>query len=119
MDQHHEGTRKGGGDQDPEPLTRYCSSLIKYEDCEASYVGETGRLLKTRFQEYQRPRIVSSKVSIHVNMDHPEHRVKLDTDRIHAVEPRWYEKEVKEVIEICMVKPSLNKDEGRFNLPTV
>lgn len=34
-------------------------------------------------------------------------------------EPMWFEKGVKKVIHIHAAKPSLNKDEGCYSLPTV
>ena len=52
-------------------------------------------------------------------MDHPEQSVELDNAKIHAVEPTWYERGMREVMQIHMVKPSLKEDQGRFNHPTL
>jgi hypothetical protein len=92
---------------------------IKCEDCEDSYIGETERSLKTRFAEHRRPSTVTSEVSRHINSDHPEHSISMDATEILSVEPRWFEKGVKEVIHIRVSHPSLNRDGGRYNLPTV
>ena len=45
--------------------------------CSASYIGETERTLKTRFQEHCRPSSTTSEVCRHINRDHPDHSVSL------------------------------------------
>ena len=92
---------------------------ITCEDCEASYVGETERSLKARFSEHRRPSSVNSEVSKHIHTDCPDHGVQLDKTEILAVEPKWYERGVKEAIYIRANKPSLNRDGGRFNLSPI
>ena len=49
----------------------------------------------------------------------PEHSIDLDKTRILAVEPRWFERGVKEAIHIRLNNPTLNRDGGRYNLPPV
>jgi hypothetical protein len=66
---------------------------IQCDDCEAGYVGETERSLKARFMEHRRPSTVTSEVSRHVHVDEPDHSVSLESARILAVEPRWFEPE--------------------------
>ena len=92
---------------------------ITCEDCEASYVGETERSLKARFCEHRRPSSVNSEVSRHIHTDNPDHGVQLDKTEILAVEPKWFERGVKEAIYIRANKPSLNRDGGRFNLSPI
>ena len=41
------------------------------------------------------------------------------TTEILEVEPRWYERGVKEAIHIRILNPSLNKDGGRHNLSPI
>ena len=48
---------------------------IKREKCEATYVGETERSLKLRFNEHRRPSSTTSEVSKHIHIEHPEHSV--------------------------------------------
>ena len=43
----------------------------------------------------------------------------MERTKILAVEPRWFERGVKEAIYIRANKPSLNRDGGRYNLPPV
>ena len=92
---------------------------IKCEDCEDSYIGETGRSLKARFQEHRRPSSANSEVSKHINSDCPEHHIDMDNAKILEVEPKWFERGVREAIHIRMLKPTLNRDAGRYNLPHV
>ena len=59
---------------------------------------------------------VSSEVSKHINGDHS---ISLDNVRILEVEPKWFERGVRESIQIRINSPTLNKDVGRYNLPPV
>jgi len=90
---------------------------IKCESCNANYVGETERSLKARFMEHRRPSTASSEVSKHIHTDNPDHGIELHNTKILAVEPRWFERGVKEAIHIELEKPTLNRDKGRYNLP--
>ena len=92
---------------------------IKCEDCEASYIGETERSLKARFGEHRRPSSTTSEVSRHIHTDSPSHTIMLENTKILSVEPKWFQRGVKESIYIRALKPSLNKDGGRYNLPPI
>ncbi len=43
----------------------------------------------------------------------------MDDTKILEVESKWFEQGVKEAIHIRDTYPSLNKDRGRYNLPSV
>ena len=73
---------------------------ISCNDCEASYIGETERSLKVRFSEHRRPSSTNSEVSKHIHQENPGHGVRLDKTKILAVEPKWFERGVKEAIYI-------------------
>ena len=92
---------------------------IKCEECEATYVGETERSLKSRFNEHWRPSSTTSEVSKHIHIEHPEHSVELENTEILTTESRWFERGVKEAIYVRALNPSLNRDGGRYNLPPV
>jgi hypothetical protein len=92
---------------------------IKCEDCEDSYIGETGRSFKARFQEHRRKSSVNSEVSKHINNDCPDHHIDMDKAKILEVEPKWFERGVREAIHIRMLRPTLNRDAGRYYLPHV
>ena len=88
---------------------------IQCEDCPASYVGETERSHKALFQEQRHPSTITSEVSQHVNQDHPQHNIHMETAKILEVEPKWFERGVKEAIHIQTSKPSLNRHGGWYN----
>ncbi|XP_064635226.1 uncharacterized protein LOC135492606 [Lineus longissimus] len=84
-------------------------------DCPASYVGETERSLKARFLEHRRPSSTTSEVSRHIHTAEPGHNIDIENAKVFEVEPRWYERGVKEAIHIRTLQPTLNKDGGRHN----
>ena len=43
----------------------------------------------------------------------------MDKTEILTVEPKWFERGVKEAIYIRATNPSLNRDGGRFNLSPI
>ena len=69
--------------------------------------------------EHRRPSSTTSEVSRHIHIEEPEHQVDIERVKILAVEPRWFERGVREAIYIRTERSSLNKDGGRYNLPTV
>ena len=92
---------------------------IPCEDCPASYVGETERLFKARFMEHRRPSSSTSAVSRHIHTTELGHSIDIANAQILEVEPRWFERGVKEAIHIRTLCPSLNKDRGRYNLSPI
>ena len=89
------------------------------EECDVTYVGETERFLTARFSEHRRPSSTTSEVSKHIHGDHPNHNITLENTEVLTVEPKWFERGVKEAIYIRAIQPSLNRDGGRYNLPAV
>ena len=92
---------------------------ISCETCDDHYVGETERSLRARFSEHRRPSSVTSEVSQHLHKDQPGHSVDIENVRILTVENHWFERGIKEATYIRSVKPTLNKDKGRYKLPNV
>ena len=43
----------------------------------------------------------------------------MENTKILEVEHKWFERGVKEAIHIRALKPSLNRDGGRYNLPPI
>ena len=89
------------------------------EGCDDDYIGETERSLKARFSEHRRPSTTSSEVSRHIHVDSPGHSIDIENTQILTVEPRWFERGVKEAIHIKAYTPSLNRDGGRYQLPPI
>ena len=96
-------------------LLTLISFLLQLESC--SLLSE--RSFRTRFMEHRRPSTVTSEVSRHIHKDHPDHDVDISEAKILTVEPRWFERGVKEAIYIRQNRPSMNRDCGRFNLLSV
>lgn len=88
-------------------------------DCKESYIGETERNLKTRFLEHRRPSSTTSEVAKHIHIESPGHKVDLEKVKILDREDNWFSRGVKESIYIRALKPSLNRDGGRHNLPHI
>ena len=107
--------------KDPIPKTRVTSPVyhIPCSSCEADYVGVTKRSLKTRFDEHRRPSSSTLEVSRHIHTDCKGHIVHIEETKILTVEPKWFERSVKEAIYIRALHASLNRDGGRYNLPPV
>ena len=98
-----------------------CLVYHSCDNCDESYIGEMARSLKSRCMEHRRPSSVNSEVSKHVNCDQSDHSISLDNVRILEVEPKWFERfrGMREAIQIWINNQTLNKDAGRYNLPTV
>ena len=87
---------------------------VSCNDCEASYVGETGRSLGTRMSEHRHE---NSAVQTHANTT--GHEIRPDKAKILDKESNWYTRGVREAIHIKVHRSSLNRDVGRYQLPTV
>ena len=82
---------------------------ISCDSCEVSYIGEIGRSLKSRFMSS-----VNSEVSRHVNCDQPHYSISLDNVRILEVELKWFERGVREAIQVRINNPILNSKGTRM-----
>ena len=89
---------------------------ISCDSCDDSYTGETGRSLNARFSVHKRPSSVNSEVYKHINSDHPDNSISLDNVRILEIEPKSFERGVREAIQIRMKNPTLNKDLALYNI---
>ncbi len=78
---------------------------ISCKKCLATYICERERSLKQRFLEHRRPSSVTFEVSRHVHLDHPDHSISMDDTNIVKVEPKWFERGVKEDIHIRFTHP--------------
>ena len=84
--------------------------------CDHSYIGETERTLRARFSEHRRPSTTTSEVSNHIHRESPGHQVDLNKVKVLSRDTRWYERGVRESIQIRRHRPTLNKDGGRHQL---
>ena len=96
-----------------------CQGSTSRGQCEETYIGETERSLKTRFMEHRRPSTTTSEVSQHIHIESPGHSVDIDKVKVLDREPKYLERGIRESIYIRALKPSLNRDGGRYRLPAV
>ncbi len=82
------------------------------QGCDAQYVGEAERALKHRLKKHSRD---SSPVGHHMGF----YQHKLDNDNIKILdrESRWFQRGVREAVQIRSRYPPLNRDRGRNQLP--
>ena len=92
---------------------------VECEDCDSKYIGETECSLWTRFMEHCRPSSTSSEVSKHLHQECPGDSTSLESAKILDAEPRYFERGVRESIQIRIHQPSLNWDSGRHKLAAV
>ena len=69
--------------------------------------------------EHRWPSSSTSEVSRHIHTTEPGHSIDVANAQILEVEPRWFERGVKEAIHIRTLCPSPNKDRGRYNLSPI
>ena len=79
------------------------------------YIGETERNLKALFMEHRRHCSSTREVLRHKHQYSPGHAVSLESIHILDRDPSWFERGVKEAINIRAFRPALN----RFNLPHI
>ena len=82
--------------------------------CQSSYVGETERALRKRLSEHKRD---SSPVGHHMNYN--KHTLDQDNIKIIDKENKWFERGVRDAIHIRANSPTLNRDQGRHQLPPI
>ena len=87
---------------------------IKCDDCDAHYVGETGRALGVRIKEHgKRPS------HVHAHCQANNHTFKSEEVAILHCESNWFRKGVAEAIHIAQESPDINRDQGRHKLPAI
>ena len=87
---------------------------IKCGDCPSGYVGETSRALGTRIKEHTKP---SSPVGAHAKDHH--HHICFDQVKILDSDQDWFNRGVREAIQIAIKPSDLNRDRGRHTLPRI
>ena len=90
---------------------------ISCGDCDAAYIGESNRPLGTRLAEHRRPSCTNSPVVSHIL--ETGHTINWGGVSVLDVESRWFERGVRESIQIYLHGPNLNRDGGRFQLPRI
>ena len=107
--------------KDKIPQGQQCGVIYKIPcaECDAFYIGETGRQLNTRIGEHKksvRLEGISSAVGEH-QMD-TGHDIAWDDISVLGVDSKDYPRKVREAIEIKRQQPPLNRDQG-LELPSL
>ena len=92
---------------------------VRKVDAKMDYIGETERTLHARVKEHRRPSCVTSEVSKHLHKECPDHNFTVDNVKILDRESDWFKRGVKEAIYIRIMEPTLNRDGGRYQLPSI
>ena len=88
--------------------------MFPVRSCEAHYIGETERSLKSQFDKLKRPSSIVSEVSRDIHKSNPDHTISMENARILTTETcRWFERGIKEELYSCAYRPTLNRDGGR------
>ena len=87
---------------------------IKCDNCDAHYVGETGRALGVRIKEHRR-----NPSHVHAHCQVNNHTFKSEEVAILHSEPNWFRRGVAEAIHILQESPDINRDQGRHKLPAI
>ncbi|XP_072037135.1 uncharacterized protein [Amphiura filiformis] len=90
---------------------------ISCENCPAAYVGESERTLSTRLTEHKRKSNASSPVAQHAQA--AKHTIAWKDVKVLDQDSNWFNRGVREAINIRRHPSSLNKDKGRHQLPPV
>ena len=98
--------------------SRKRNAVILYEHacktCAASYIGETKRPLGVRSSEHKPE---PSPVAIHARTT--RHNIPTDEPRVLDQDKSWFGRGVREACYIKIWRSSLNRDGGRYHLPSV
>ena len=82
--------------------------------CGKSYIGETGRSLKTRLKEHaadiKNERSRTSALAEHSSKT--RHQMCLEDAKVIAREDNYHKRKIREAIEIMKVPQNLNRDNG-------
>lgn len=92
---------------------------VNCASCEATYVGESGRQLKTRIEEHRksvRTGSLSSAISEHVQ--EYDHRINWESVNIIDRDDRFIPRKIREAIQIKRTSPFMNRDVG-LELPPI
>ena len=98
--------------KDPTPKEQKCGVVYNVEcgDCQNSYVGETSRKMKTRFDEHCKS---DNQSAILEHLKETGHSLSLENVNILVNEPKLPSRKIREALEIYKRRPSLNRDQGQ------
>ena len=83
---------------------------VKCSECDQGYMGETARMLGTRFREHTDGNHPTSAIEEHTSST--GHHYTLDDTKILVKEDKWFPRKIREGLHIHKRSPALNRDRG-------
>ena len=98
--------------KDKTPDAQKCGLVYQVEcpECPLTYIGETDSMLATRMKDQLNLRNPLTAVGEHCTHEH--HTITKDSVRVLVREDSWLKRKVREAIEIKIVQPAMNRDQG-------
>ena len=100
--------------KDKTPDSDKCGIIYKINcpDCEETYIGETGRAMHARLKEHKRTTGNTALTAVGEHIQHHKHNIEMEHVQIINREEHFWNRKIREAIEIKSQKPSLNRDTG-------
>ena len=87
---------------------------VECPECPLSYIGETSRTLTTRLKDHLNLRNLLTAVGEHCAHEH--HKIAKDRVRLLTRIYIWLKRKVREVIEIKIGQPAMNREQWRSSI---
>ena len=91
---------------------------INCSDCKDTYVGETARAMSVRFDEHTTTDTSAPLTAVGEHTVKHKHEVDIDNVQIICREDHFWNRKIRESVEIRTHKPTLNRDSG-YDLPAI
>jgi hypothetical protein len=100
--------------KDKTPDSNKCGVIYKIScpECEDTYIGETSRAMDVRLKEHQRTRGKTPPTAVGDHIKKHDHDIDMDHVQIIGREEQFWNRKIREAIEIKTQHPSLNRDSG-------
>ena len=81
---------------------------VRCSGCNKEYIGETARILSTRFREHTDCKNLNSAITEHTSTT--SHCYPMDDTKILVREDMWFPRKIREALHIHKRPPALNRD---------
>ena len=105
--------------KDKTPDSNKCGVVYKIDcpDCTDTYVGETARALGTRINEHTTT-TAQTLTAVGEHSKQMDHKITMDNVKVIGREDHFWNRKIREAMEIRALTPTLNKDTG-YDLPAI
>lgn len=106
--------------KDKTPDGKKCGVVYKIScpTCDETYIGETARAMQVRLTEHQRITGGSVPTAVGEHIQHHKHDIDMEHVQILSREEHFWNRKIREAIEIKSQRPTLNRDAG-YELPPI